>query len=465
MTDAHIAQNALEDLSKKLDESVIINPEAGDYRIARDIYTDPVLFELEMKYIFEGNWVFLGHEDQVRNKNDFLTTYIGRQAVILTRNSEGELGCFINACAHRGARVCREKKGNKKILACPFHGWCYDSGGRLVDYKEDGAGYPESFDPAQHGLTPIPRLESYRGFLWASLSDDVVPLADYLGGTRTLIDLIVDQSPEKKLEILRGSTRYSYKGNWKLQAENGLDGYHVQSTHGNYVMTVMRRAKGESTNKTKTMDLADFSKIAGGFYAFEHGHALLWTGYPNYKDRPNYEVREAFEKEFGTGKAEWMNARLRNLMLFPNVFLMDQTSTQIRIFRPVAVNQTEVTTYCMAPKGESAPARALRIRQYEDFFNASGMATPDDLTEFENCQTGYEARNAPWNDVSRGATHWVKGTNEVGRVLDLGATLSGSKPEDEGLYVVIHENWLKRMKKAVAQEMNDNKKNIQEAAE
>ena len=61
---------------------------------------------------------------------------------------------------------------------------------------------------------------------------------------------------------------------------------------------------------------------------------------------------------------------------------MDQFCSQIRHFRPIAVDKTEVTIYCIAPKGESAEARAHRIRQYEDFFNASGMATPDDLEEF-----------------------------------------------------------------------------------
>jgi benzoate/toluate 1,2-dioxygenase subunit alpha len=58
------------------------------------------------------------------------------------------------------------------------------------------------------------------------------------------------------------------------------------------------------------------------------------------------------------------------------------------------VTRPRVTIYCIAPKGESSPgAGQTRIRQYEDFFNVSGMATPDDLEEFRACQTGY--RRAP----------------------------------------------------------------------
>jgi len=67
---------------------------------------------------------------------------------------------------------------------------------------------------------------------------------------------------------------------------------------------------------------------------------------------------------------------------------MDQFSSQIRTYRPISVNKTEVTIYCIAPVGESAESGAHRIRQYEDFFNASGMATPDDLEEFRSCQLG-----------------------------------------------------------------------------
>ena len=96
---------------------------------------------------------------------------------------------------------------------------------------------------------------------------------------------------------------------------------------------------------------------------------------------------------------------------------MDQMSTQIRHFRPVAVNKTEVTTYCIAPVGESDEARERRIRQYEDFFNATGMATPDDLTAFNNSQLGFMGEKAKWSDMSRGAKNVVEGASDFGDVL------------------------------------------------
>jgi benzoate/toluate 1,2-dioxygenase alpha subunit len=144
--------------------------------------------------------------------------------------------------------------------------------------------------------------------------------------------------------------------------------------------------------------------------------------------------------------------RSRNLCLYPNVYLMDQFSSQIRMYRPIAVDKTEVTIFCIAPKGESAQARARRIRQYEDFFNASGMATPDDLEEFRSCQIGYQARHAQWNDLSRGATHWIEGPDEGAAAIGLKPILSGAKTEDEGLFVVQHGYWKRALQKAVGRD-------------
>ena len=145
--------------------------------------------------------------------------------------------------------------------------------------------------------------------------------------------------------------------------------------------------------------------------------------------------------QFGQARADWMISNSRNLCLYPNVYLMDQFSSQIRTYRPIAVDKTEVTIYCIAPKGESPEARARRIRQYEDFFNASGMATPDDLEEFRACQNAYMGRAAPWNDMSRGITHWVKGADEAAGAIGLNPLMSGVRTEDEGLFVVQHQYW------------------------
>jgi benzoate/toluate 1,2-dioxygenase alpha subunit len=351
--------------------------------------------------------------------------------------------------------ICRHKRGNKSTYTCPFHGWTFNNTGKLLKAKDpEGAGYPESFNKnGSHDLTKVPRFESYRGFLFGSLNADVLPLAEHLGEARKIIDLIVDQSPQG-LEVLRGNSSYVYDGNWKLQTENGADGYHVSSVHWNYAATTNQRkvAAEEAAAKDdiRAMDAGGWAKQGGGFYSFEHGHLLLWTNWANPQDRPLYEKRGELAAQFGDARADWMIEKSRNLCLYPNVYLMDQFSSQIRMYRPISVDKTEVTIFCIAPKGESAEARAHRIRQYEDFFNASGMATPDDLEEFRSCQIGYGARSAPWNDLSRGAAHWINGPDTDAAAIGLKPLLSGARTEDEGLFVVQHRYWKDTLVKAVA---------------
>jgi benzoate/toluate 1,2-dioxygenase alpha subunit len=132
---------------KTLDTVLEDNAKEGTYRVARDIFTDPEIFELEMKYIFEGNWIYLAHESQIPNKNDYFTTYMGRQPIFIVRNRDGELNAFVNACSHRGAMLCRFKRGSRVIFTCPFHGWTFTNSGKLLKVKNpEGAGYPECFN-------------------------------------------------------------------------------------------------------------------------------------------------------------------------------------------------------------------------------------------------------------------------------------------------------------------------------
>ncbi|HIZ51616.1 MAG TPA: Rieske 2Fe-2S domain-containing protein [Candidatus Pseudomonas excrementavium] len=440
----------LDQLEKKIRGAVEVDPASGHYRCDRSIFTDQQLFDLEMKYIFEGNWVFLGHESQVENPGDYFTLTLGRQPVVITRSKEGELRALLNTCSHRGATLCRKKRGNKNSFTCPFHGWTFKNDGKLLKARDQKkGGYPESFNTdGSHDLKRLARFENYRGFLFGSLSSDVLPLAEYLGETTKIIDNIVDQA-EDGLEVLRGTSTYTYEGNWKLTAENGADGYHVGTVHWNYLSTMGQR--DYEKGGTEAVDAKSWSSD-GGFYSFENGHMMLWTRLTNPQVRPVFKHLERLQEKVGEARADAIVNTTKNLCIYPNLYLMDQFSTQIRVLRPISLNKTEITIYCWAPKNEPAEDRAKRIRQYEDFFNVSGMGTPDDLEEFRACQQGYEAEGLKWNDMSRGAAHWIEGADEGAQRIDLKPTLSGAKPEDEGLYVTHHQHWVEEMLRAVETE-------------
>ncbi|WP_179404945.1 Rieske 2Fe-2S domain-containing protein [Burkholderia guangdongensis] len=448
-TDIHPAESLNESLKDLLDAAIVDDPETGVFRCRRDVFTNPDLFDLEMKHIFESNWIYLAHESQIPAPNDYFTTSIGRQSIVITRDKEGELHAMINACAHRGAMLCRRKHGNKGSFTCPFHGWTFNNSGKLLKVKDGKTGhYPITFNTnGSHDLRRVARFENYRGFLFGSLNPDVLPLDAHLGQARVIIDQIVDQAPNG-LEVLRGSSSYVYDANWKLQMENGADGYHVSSVHWNYSATMQHRNYDDAG--THTVDANGWSKSVGGVYAFEHGHILLWTRLLNPEVRPIFAHRGDLAARVGQDRADVIVDQTRNLCVYPNVYLMDQFSTQIRVVRPIAVDKTEVTIYCFAPKGESADERALRIRQYEDFFNVSGMGTPDDLEEFRACQAGYQGSEILWNDLSRGATEWIEGADDNARAMGVSPLLSGGRTEDEGLFVRQHAYWAERLQAALA---------------
>ena len=450
-------QSNLDELETRLGGMVQDEPEKGIYRARRDMFTDEELFELEMKHIYEGNWIYMAHESQIPNNGDYFALHMGRTPVIITRDKDGGLNALVNACSHRGAMLCRFKRRNQKTFTCPFHGWTFSNTGKLLKVKDaKGGGYPDQFNTdGSHDLTKVAKFQNYRGFLFGSLNADVEPLEEYLGEACKMIDMIVDQS-EDGLEVLLGSSTYTFDGNWKLQAENGADGYHVSAVHWNYVATTSHRTADGKEDKIKATDASKWSKQKGGFHSYVNGHLLLWTTWADPTTRPNYASLEKWSETYGKAKAEWMVGVLRNLCVYPNVFLMDQFSSQIRVFRPISVDKTEVTIYCIAPKGEDQASRTLRIRQYEDFFNASGMATPDDTEEFRATQRGYAGgAHAKWNDLSRGATQWIEGPDEDAKELGINPILSGARTEDEGLFVIQHSQWTERMAKAIARERAD----------
>jgi benzoate/toluate 1,2-dioxygenase subunit alpha len=427
------------------------SPDQGFFTVDRAVFSDPQIFALEMKYIFEGSWIYLAHESQVSRTHDFFTTTMGRQPVILMRNQSGELGCFINACPHRGATVCLSKRGNQKVLTCPYHGWSFNTNGALVSVKDHATGsYPAAFDRLDHGLTPVPKLASYRGFVFASLNSAVPDLETHLGDARLFIDMIVDQAPEG-LEVVKGSSDYTYAGNWKLQVENGVDGYHFDIVHRTF-MGVIQRRMASGQDAVKAVDASRLGVAANGCSDLGNGHTLLWGDYPNFQDRPLYERREQLAAQFGSAHTRWMLERLRNLLLYPNVFLMDQTSTQIRIVHPIAVDKTRVSTCCIAPVGESAEARARRLRQYEDFFNASGVGTPDDLAAFEACQRGYQGRLVRWQQGYMRGMQRISSHSDC-ELQDLGVRPVSSSNDfrDEVIYHGQYRQWLTLMNQGQGQ--------------
>jgi benzoate/toluate 1,2-dioxygenase alpha subunit len=414
----------------------------GVFRIDRSIYTDPDIFDAEMERLYEKGWVFLCHESQVPDEGCYFATDIGRQPVVVTRQKDGSLKTFINACSHRGAILTPVKQGKAKVLTCRFHGWAYNCDGRCIRIKNEAEAYGEDgFDRAQYDLTEIARTESYRGFVFGSLTDAVEPIADYLGAASTWIDLLVEQSPEG-LEVVPGSSTYVIRGNWKMQLENAVDGHHVSTVHRVFASTVSNREERDgSTGMAQTEGGRITGKVPTGAYDLGNGHMSIWATHTTPDRRPIYRKKDWLEANLPPAHVDWILNRGRNLGLFPNVMIMDNPSTQIRVVKPLAADRAEVTVYCIAPIGEEPDVRAARLRKFEDFYLTAGMATSDDMAALEDTYAGAFGRAARWNDFNRGINTMVLGPDEGAKAVGFNPVSSSPSWENETLFFGFYRRW------------------------
>jgi anthranilate 1,2-dioxygenase large subunit len=97
-------------------------PEEATTRVPYQVFLDPAIYAQEQERIFRGPiWSYVALEAEVPNPQDFKATFIGDTPVVVTRDKDGALHAFVNRCAHRGALVCREPRGNRATQVCVYH--------------------------------------------------------------------------------------------------------------------------------------------------------------------------------------------------------------------------------------------------------------------------------------------------------------------------------------------------------
>ena len=339
----------------------------GMFRVDREVYSNAELFEAEIEVFHERNWVFLCHESQIKNPNDYFSTYIGRQPVVVCRLQDGSLNAFVNACAHRAAMLVSRKTGNARNFICPFHGWGYSPDGKCIRIRnEDTGGMPPGVDCREkHSLSNLPRLESYRGFVFGALVETVPELTAHLAGAARFIDMFADQSPDG-LEVTPGSSSYICQHNWKMQVENITDGYHAPVLHRNFATTVLHR---EKERDLPTLAKTETGRLKGegenGCYDFGRGHSAIWTDRTSPDSTPLAPLADAVEKQVGKPLSDWMIHRGRNLGVFPNMVLNDLASTHLRSFRPLSPNRSHDLVHCAGWRAPRCPyCAASQVRRF-----------------------------------------------------------------------------------------------------
>jgi p-cumate 2,3-dioxygenase subunit alpha len=394
---------------------IVEREEEGYFAYHRSALTSEEIHRAEIEHIFNRSWLYVGHESEVPAPGDFVRRTVGKRPLFFVRSrTTGDVRVFANSCTHRGSTICRQDRGNAKTFQCFYHAWTFDSDGELIGVPDEEA-YGPTFDKSRFGLVEVPRMESYRGLIFASFDPHVEALADYLAGARAYIDAMMDTAEvaaafaangngsdgwSGPLQVLRGTHQYGIKANWKLLVENSFDGYHLGPTHATYFQ-FLKDQKVDVSPSTGTMKL-----LGKGHAVIEYtgswGRPIArWAEQFGEATRAQVEsLRDKIISELGdTG---YRMAELnRNLFIYPNLFVMDNNATALRVIEPTATAYMDVAQYELAPRIEDPTVRKVRLESYVTFAGPGGLATPDDVEALESCQQGATS-GVEWSLLSRG---------------------------------------------------------------
>ena len=369
-----------------------------DERIHVSLYTDPRIFADEMELIFHRGWVFVGHASEVPRAGDFVTRHVGTQPVLMVRGNDGDVAVFLNRCMHRGTMVCTADRGTTRTFACPYHGWTYDLSGALLGVPYPG-GYDPAFDKSARGLTRLPRIASYRGFVFASLSPKGVTLEEHLGTAVKLIDRSCDLSPEGEIELTAGWVKHRCAGNWKMLPENDSDGYHLGFVHRALFKTV--RSQYQSVIGDERTIKAVVRDWGGGHIEIDWspGYQGPFEWFGGAPDALVADYVAKMERRHGVARAQQLIFEgPAHALIFPNLFLGE---TNVAIVEPVSVE--ECVHWHTPIFWTGVPEFNSRLlRQSEAGMGPASFLMPEDLAIAARNQAGLHASDAPWLELRRG---------------------------------------------------------------
>ena len=390
---------------------------ASERAVHRSVYTDPAVFAGEQARIFRRAWLYVGHESQVPAVGDWLLTQLGPDEMILIRGEEGALSLLHNRCPHRGARLVAAERGSSRHLICPYHAWSFDPGGRLTGLPLPEGYTPGFLDDAQgRQVARAPRIQSYRGFVFASHAAEGPSLSEFLGGIAFAIDNLVDRAPAGRVTQVGGALRMLYRGNWKLFMENAVDLVHPGFVHASAVAAA--RADREAATLTGVTGQVVQMQLANGLrpsewnelsiHGFSGGHVSMDSFYRQgviaaQRDDPVFQrYFAALAGAHGEERArEILSIDRFNNLVWPNLSINSRFQA-MRVVQPLAVDLTLVTSWCFALDGAPEEMTRLTLRFLTAAASPVSLVAADDLEIFERCQRGFAGDGPEWLDISRG---------------------------------------------------------------
>jgi Rieske 2Fe-2S family protein len=198
-------------------------PESRGTTLPARAYTSPEVYESEMREVFLKGWNFACHVSDVAEPGKFWTTSIAGEPVVVLRDVDGRLHALSNVCRHRAARILTGEGSCPKVLRCPYHGWTYRQDGQLAAVPE-----ARGFTNLDRDAVKLPqfRVGEMCGLVFVCMSDDTEPLDTYFGDLPSKLERL-------RLPELQAGPRHpnAYDHNWKVIADNYLEGYHIPVGH------------------------------------------------------------------------------------------------------------------------------------------------------------------------------------------------------------------------------------------
>ena len=191
-----------------------------------DAYTSRDWFDREQRLIFSNTWALAGLMEDVAEPGAYVSVQAGLNNIFVIKGRDHRLRAFHNMCRHRGTQLLRAVGKSQKAITCPYHDWTYDLEGNLISVPEEDRQFKD-LDKSCLGLKPC-AVDVWRGMIFVHPNPEVGSLMDWFGG---LDKHMAPYDPAELYEFPEGRLTKRIKANWKIVAENFMDGYHLSHLH------------------------------------------------------------------------------------------------------------------------------------------------------------------------------------------------------------------------------------------